>query len=41
MNKIAIFGATGMTGLCVLKSALEKGECKLLFFISNNRKSNL
>ncbi|KAG8257363.1 hypothetical protein J6590_052232 [Homalodisca vitripennis] len=25
MNKIAVFGATGVTGLCVLKSAIEKG----------------
>uniref|UniRef100_A0A1B6JSL3 NAD(P)-binding domain-containing protein n=1 Tax=Homalodisca liturata TaxID=320908 RepID=A0A1B6JSL3_9HEMI len=25
MNKIAVFGATGQTGLCVLKSAIEKG----------------
>ncbi|KAG8257362.1 hypothetical protein J6590_052231 [Homalodisca vitripennis] len=25
MNKIAVFGATGQTGSCVLKSAIEKG----------------
>lgn len=26
MVKVAVFGGTGMTGLCVIRSALEKGE---------------
>lgn len=26
MNKVAVFGATGTTGLCVVSAALEKGK---------------
>lgn len=26
MKKIAIFGGTGMTGLCVIEAALKQGE---------------
>jgi hypothetical protein len=36
MNKLAIFGGTGMTGQCAVRSALEKGKKKNIQRNSSN-----
>lgn len=41
MKKIAIFGATGNTGLCSLEHAVKKGNAECFFFTLKTDKNQV